>query len=203
MRPQSRPFVVEIKRSKKSPAASAEQAEAPRPKVSLFDTPPRSGESASAARQAAERLFGAVARQPEPAVAPADEPSFPVAVDSPPARRVWFAPDPVAAEAVAETVLATPAFEEPVFEEPALEQPVRVRRPRGRPKAVPLEAQPPSMLETPVPDPLPPPVEDDLAVEDDVVADAPRRAGGRIAGRRKDGLARGERWKRRLPTVCR
>jgi hypothetical protein len=202
MRPQSRPFVVEIKRSKKLPASPADPVEAARPKVGLFDNLPRSGDSASAARLAAEKLFGAVAKPPEPVVAATAEPAFADADGSAgPAsasgRRVWFAPDPVPVPVAAVGQLELDA--------PAPAKPERERRPRGRPKAVPALLAQPSMLETPLP-PVPEPLveaEDDDLVLEVAVADAPRRSGPRLGGRRKDELRLGERWKRRLPSVCR
>jgi hypothetical protein len=197
MRPQSRPFVVEIKRSKKTPAPVADQAEAPRPKVGLFDNLPKSGESASAARQAAEKLFGAVAKPVEPAPAVIRERALAASEPAPAqARKVWFAPDPV---------VAAPELE-PAFHEPAAEKPARERRPRGRPKAIPADLAGPSMLVTPVPpvvQPLSLDDEEELVAADVLVADQPRRSGARLGHRRKDDLPRGERWKRRLPSVCR
>ena len=193
MRPQSRPFVVEVKRSKKSPA-SAEAPEAPRPKVGLFDDLPRSGENSSAARRAAEALFGAVVKPAPSPVADPGDPALGSGESGPGAsRRVWFAPEP--------TVRAS----EPSLAEPVSAEPVQELRRRGRPKAtqvaVPL-AQP-STLETPVPPVVAPLIVADEADIEVLVADTPRRGGFRLGGRRKDDLPRGERWKRRLPSVCR
>jgi hypothetical protein len=195
MRPQSRPFVVEIKRSKKSPAAPAE-TRAPESPVALDwpEATSRGFSEASPARQAAEALFGQIARPAATSAVEAldGEPSSPV-VPPLPVRRVLFAIEPAALP-----VQAVPQADGRTAE-------TKARKARSR---RPVEVVAPVALAPKPAVPRPVPVLSLETPEDqpDLVADGPgstpRRSSSRY-GRKSAELARGERWKRRLPAVCR
>lgn len=202
MRPQSRPFVVEIKRSKKSPAAPAEARETESPVPAAWaDAPERSFGEASPARQAAEALFGQIAR---PAPVPAavgilESESAASIVAQPPARRVLFAlePTPVAAEPPSRTKPRSLRESEPKVRRPRTRRPAEAAEPvvpaSPAPKSILARPRPALSRETPEQRP-------DLGAEES--AARTRRSSPRY-GRKVAELARGERWKRRLPAACR
>lgn len=213
MRTQNKPFVVEIKKTKRAPETPAETP-APRgaaPSSSIWSSVPEPSQpplTASAARRAADALFDFTPKAPEPAApvartAPAvdaapDTEALPASSEMPaPRGRVLWVEraEPVPAEENADAVPVRRGRGRPrkiIFpadaEAPAVKRP-RVAKPGARPVGRPRRVVAPAMVE-PAPFPVQAPVQ----------AVPAQRSVRRL---RTAELPRGERWKNRLSKFCR
>lgn len=197
MRTQNRPFVVEIKKTKRVEKSGAE----PAPPVAAASMWPTGQDTlapaltASAARKAADALF-TIKPETRPEAMPLPEPETGAGAEA--------ISDRSAAPGRGRVLWAQPA--EPAAETTTLETPL--------PKAAPVRA--PRVRRAPVVRPIAiEPANDEPAVElaqasdfADVIATramSPEAAGGGgIRSRRRSAeFAPGERWKRRLPKFCR
>jgi hypothetical protein len=220
----TRPFTVEIKRSRvatrppASPSAPAPQTDPDLSRAQFAEDPPlrvtpEPGGS-SAARQAAEALFARVAKPhpQEPAAAIPLEESVP----APAGRRILAdlnAKDPL------EELLKARAqdFDRPRQPRPRAEngrheefagasiprkRPVVIEEPAATVVAARTAAPKPSSS----PEPAKPAFANAASLAEEKPTSAPARAGRPVARPKRRGsqhLARGERWKRRLPEICR
>ncbi|MCP8940576.1 hypothetical protein NK718_18785 [Alsobacter sp. SYSU M60028] len=198
MRTQNRPFVVEIKKTKRAEKSGAEPA-SPVAAASMWPTGPDAlapALTASAARKAADALF-TIKPETRPEATPLPEPETGAGAEAnggrsaAPARgRVLWAQPERAAEA---TTLETP------LPEAAAVPPVRPARVRRAPVARPIAIEPAN--DEPAAELAPPDLADVIAAR----ATSPEAVGGGgLRSRRRSAeFAPGERWKRRLPKFCR